>query len=457
MGWGASAVNMDRDVEGGGGPNHLISLNSDNSLNLHNKLTYNVEPDDFNPYTELSVDSLFHDMPSIISKFSNTCRPLFLNINIQSLNSKYEKLKNFILTLTNKNVSIDLISLQETWSIKHPRLLDIPGFQPLIFTNRNRGRGGGVGFYIRNGISYTINDNLSVFVDKTFESLTLDLSYTTNNCLKHLTVTNIYRSPSLLDSQPASEQMESFHEKFDNLLSNLSNKNVDAYVFLDANINLFNLDNNIHASSYLTNASNSGFILTNFRATRMQNSKASLIDHIFTNNKDPNIISGSIIDDISDHFMTFLSPNLSRLKTKPKTIKQRLYNKTNLDSFKRDLNTTNWDPVTSTNDVDTCYDQFWKIYTDTHDRIFPLTTSRFNKNIHKISDFMTTGLLISRSNKLKLHKIALTDNVPYNWQQYRAYRNIFNKVVKLSKKLHYLNSIERNAKNPKKLWTFSKN
>ena len=91
---------MDRDVEGGGGPNHLISLNSDNSLNLHNKLTYNVEPDDFYPYTELSVDSLFHDMPSIISKFSNTCRPLFLNINIQSLNSKYEKLKNFILTLT---------------------------------------------------------------------------------------------------------------------------------------------------------------------------------------------------------------------------------------------------------------------------------------------------------------------------------------------------------------------
>ena len=251
--------------------------------------------------------------------------------------------------------------------------------------------------------------------------------------------------------------MESFHEKFDNLLSNLSNKNVDAYVFLDANINLFNLDNNIHASSYLTNASNSGFILTNFRATRMQNSKASLIDHIFTNNKDPNIISGSIIDDISDHFMTFLSPYLSRLKTKPKTIKRRLYNKTNLDSFKRDLNTTNWDPVTSTNDVDTCYDQFWKIYTDTHDHIFPLTTSRFNKNIHKISDFMTTGLLISRSNKLKLHKIALTDNAPYNWQQYRAYRNIFNKVVKLSKKIHYLNSIERNAKNPKKLWTFSKN
>ena len=65
---------------------------------------------------------------------------------------------------------------------------------------------------------------------------------------------------------------------------------------------------------------------------------------------------------------------------------------------------------------------------------------------------MTTGLLISRTNKQRLHKIALTDNVPYNWQQYRTYRNIFNKTVKQSKKLHYLSSIEKNVKNPKKTW-----
>ena len=84
-------MNMDRDVEGGGGPNHLISLNSDNSLNLHNKLTYNVEPDDFNPYTELSVDSLFHDMPSIICKFSNTSS-LILTYKALTVNMKNSKI-----------------------------------------------------------------------------------------------------------------------------------------------------------------------------------------------------------------------------------------------------------------------------------------------------------------------------------------------------------------------------
>ena len=80
-------MNVDRDGEVGGGPDHLSCLNSDNSLNLYHNLISNVEPDDFNQYSDLNIDSLFHDTPSIIKKFSNTCRPLFLNINIQSLNS----------------------------------------------------------------------------------------------------------------------------------------------------------------------------------------------------------------------------------------------------------------------------------------------------------------------------------------------------------------------------------
>ena len=202
----------------------------------------------------------------------------------------------------------------------------------------------------------------------------------------------------------------------------------------------------------VSNITNSGFILTNFRATRIHNATHSLIDHILTNSKDTNIVSGTIVDDLSDHFMTFIVPNLSKKKSKPKVIKRRHYTKANMDSFKRDLQNTNWQSVTSTTDVNSCYDQFWKIYSDLHDLHFPLTSSRFNKNIHQISDFMTPGLLVSRTNKLKLHRVALTDNVPYNWQQYRTYRNIFNKMVKLSKKLYYLANIERNIKNPKKTW-----
>ena len=78
------------------------------------------------------------------------------------------------------------------------------------------------------------------------------------------------------------EQFDSFHEKFDALLTNLSNRSVDTYVFLDSNINLLNLDTNNHAATYLSNITNSGFILTNFRATRIHNATHLLIDHIPT-------------------------------------------------------------------------------------------------------------------------------------------------------------------------------
>ena len=53
--------------------------------------------------------------------------------------------------------------------------------------------------------------------------------------------------------------MDNFHEKFYDLLSKLSDCNMDAYVFLDSNINLFNIDSNHHSKTYLTSITNSGF------------------------------------------------------------------------------------------------------------------------------------------------------------------------------------------------------
>ena len=65
---------------------------------------------------------------------------------------------------------------------------------------------------------------------------------------------------------------------------------------------------------------------------------------------------------------------------------------------------------------------------------------------------MTNGLLTSRGQKLKLHKLAMADNTDANWTKYRTYRNIFNKTIRASKKLHYETTLRLNANNPKKTW-----
>ena len=47
--------------------------------------------------------------------------------------SKHDKLKDYIVRLLNCDIQIDLIALQETWTIKHPNLVSIPGFQKIVY------------------------------------------------------------------------------------------------------------------------------------------------------------------------------------------------------------------------------------------------------------------------------------------------------------------------------------
>ena len=78
------------------------------------------------------MDSFFYDSESFLNKFRNSDKPIFLNLNVQSLMSKHEKLKDFIVRLTNNGLQIDVIALQETWNIKYTNLVAIPGFQKLV-------------------------------------------------------------------------------------------------------------------------------------------------------------------------------------------------------------------------------------------------------------------------------------------------------------------------------------
>jgi hypothetical protein len=66
---------------------------------------------------------------------------------------------------------------------------------------------------------------------------------------------------------------------------------------------------------------------------------------------------------------------------------------------------------------------------------------------------MTAGLLNSfRANKIKLHKRAISQPTEINHDNYTVYRNIYNKLIKLSKKLYFENGLRNNEKDPKKTW-----
>ncbi len=80
---------------------------------------------------------------------------------------------------------------------------------------------------------------------------------------------------------------------------------------------------------------------------------------------------------------------------------------------------------------------------------FPLTKTKFNRNIHKINEFMTAGLLISRKTKITLHKKAIINPTLF-YEHYKTFRNIFNSTLRLSKKLFFEAKFKSYENNPKK-------
>jgi hypothetical protein len=362
--------------------------------------------------------------------------------------SKYDSLNVFVLELLAKGINVELIALQEIWNVEFPDLLDIEGFQPLIYKQRTNMRGGGVGFYVKNNINFEIVENCSHFESKVFESLTLLLSKQNN---EKMYVTSLYRSNGPLPNFTANEKRKKFDDAFDSLLSNLSEKSHQSFIFADSNINLLSNNNDVYMD-YLNAMFANGFLQICNKATRMQGPSSSLIDHIITNCTYHSFVSGSIVSDISDHFPTFICLQKNRSRKSAKEITSRLFTIDKINAFKFLLSNANWQYVLDKLDVNTAYESFWDIYKNNFESTFPLTKVKFNRNIHKKTGFITAGLLISRGTKLSLHKQSLINPTFAAINQYKQFRNIYTKTLRAAKKLHILNLLKENKGNAKKTW-----
>ena len=430
---------------------NIAGLNSRDDLDFETGYTREYRDDDLNddPYFGLNINSKYHDATSLGDLCNEKNIPLFLSFNIQSLHSKYEALLNEIAELELKKIKIDAIALQETWEIRYPEVLCLPGFKPIMFKNRKGMRGGGVGFYIRENLDAKIIENLSPFENKIMEAITIQLTYPDKSLVL---LTSIYRSNGPIPNVTPYQQLERFTPKFDELLSSLQQTRKKSLIFTDSNIDLLDLRTG-ESSNYLNLILGKGYIQTIFKATRIQNISKSLIDHILSNSKQTEIISGTLVSDVSDHFFSFIAaPNrLKNSQSHPSTL-NRDFSQQNLNKFKDDIGAADWTNVLLGTDVDLSYSSFWAIYSDLYSSNFPLKRQRTNKNIHKAQNFMTQGILISRESKNILHKTAIMTPTAVNILKYKTFKTVYQKIIRGAKKLYFTSKLTKNASNPKKTW-----
>ena len=106
---------------------------------------------------------------------------LIMSFNIQSINSKFDEVSTLIQTLTKKNISPDIICLQELWQFPPNANFAIPGYHKLVYKLRSENvKGGGVGLFIKNNLGYSINKANSIFVN-----------HYTNHCLLKLLILEV--------------------------------------------------------------------------------------------------------------------------------------------------------------------------------------------------------------------------------------------------------------------------
>ena len=87
----------------------VIELENNAELDFRN--VYNEVFQDENlfddPYANVTLDSKFYNLDTIAS-ICNVGNSLYLSLNIQSLNSKFEELKVFIIELHQKGLNIEV-------------------------------------------------------------------------------------------------------------------------------------------------------------------------------------------------------------------------------------------------------------------------------------------------------------------------------------------------------------
>ena len=225
---------------------------------------------------------------------------------------------------------------------------------------------------------------------------------------------------------------------------------------MDANIDLLKLDSQDFPKNYMNVNISNGFLQIVCKATRIQGNHFSLIDHILTNTNLVTYDVGTLLSDISDHLINFICLPDEKSKQKPKEIFKRIFNSENVQRFKGSLANLNWLDTLSKNDVNEAFDSFWTVFNDLYKLNFPQVKVKFNRNIHKINQYMTNGLIISRAKKLELYKKFLKERNIEASNKYKKYRNLFNTLVRQAKKSYFNENFDKCKKDPKKTWDLLK-
>ena len=260
-----------------------------NDENIDNSSSYFDESD----FNKNFPKNLFDGTNFFLMNISSLCR------NVDDLNT----------LLSEINLKFDIIGITETRlkknSIRNINI-DLKGYT--IEHTPTEANCGGALLYINNTFNYTVRNDLRNYQKKEIESIFTEII---NPKGKNVIVGCIYRHPSLNPTE-----FVDIHNQ--ELLQKMSKEDKTNVLLGDFNIDLLKYDTNKDSTCFLD------LMYTNFllpyvtTPIQVTNHSETLIDNIFSNKIEDDLISGNMITTISDYYGQFLlQKNIKLDKSKP--------------------------------------------------------------------------------------------------------------------------------------------
>ena len=240
------------------------------------------------------------------------------------------------------------------------------------------------------------------------------------------------------------------------ILSKINSSGKKAYLFGDINIDILKIESHKQSCDYVNSLFSLGFLQLITVPTRCIHNSSTLIDHILTNDIQPSYECGALTNRISDHFPIFYILNTSKPKIAQKSIRTRHINSENTQKFKQLLNNVHWPDTLDSDDPQVSLDCFLKTFLELYNSYFPEKTTRFNRNFNRKEKWLTTGLLTSRRTKISLCTLSIKEPSVINIQNFKSFRNLYNKLIRVAKKQYFDDELVKQQKNLKETWKILK-
>ena len=225
-------------------------------------------------------------------------------------------------------------------------------------------------------------------------------------------------------------------------------------------VKLLNYNEHNQTNEFLDSLASNSFIPLILQPTRITSHSTTLIDNIFSNVIDPDIISGNLTATISDHLPQFaIIPNMfGNISGNKSKIYQRDWSKFDRENFILDYFSVDWEVLLKIDEKNV--DNSTKMYLDriniSLDIYAPLKRINKYKLKFKSKPWITLGLQKSMSAKNKLLKNFINKKDPALKEEfhtkYKIYRNLLSTLMKKSKQAYYEKYFERNWNNIMNTW-----